>query len=96
MSGEEKFLEVVEELTECFGTEAVDWHEFEGMRTIYLRAGHDAMGHRCAILTIEFSDRGGWHPVSVHSSIPVWNILTRLFPDVNYDRTESVFARRAP
>ena len=84
MSGEEKFLEVVEELTECFGTEAVDWHEFEGMRTIYLRAGHDAMGHRCAILMIEFSDRGGW------------NILTRLFPDVNYDRTESVFARRAP
>jgi hypothetical protein len=47
MSGTEQFPAVVEELTKCFGTEAVDWHEFEGMRTIYLRAGPDAMGHRC-------------------------------------------------
>lgn len=82
----ERFSEFVNRLIDDFGEDHVDVHEFEGVRTVYIRAGRDKRGRRLATLTIEFHNRGGWYPLSVGTSIPVYAAIRDYYPDVNYER----------
>lgn len=82
------FDKMLKALTDTFGTKHVDWHEFEGQRTVYIRAGKDRNGKTPSVAAIHLRKNriGQWETSSVETSIPLFWAVTTAYPEARFDR----------